>query len=257
MHTTGRHRIGAAVPHHDEPVATATRLTMLGLVVASAIAAWWLPPVRQDPGYHAFADQRSLGPWPHAANVLSNLVFLVVGVTGLRRALRPGPTVARPAWVVTFAGIAMVALGSAWYHLAPSDATLVWDRLPMTIGFMGLTSAILAIPFGAHVLRRLLPASVCAGIASVIAWQVTGDLRAYAWIQFTPLLLIAATLVLCPMPGAYRVALAAALLLYLVAKGLELADQAIWVWSRGVIGGHALKHLAAGAACAALIRLTR
>ena len=241
--------------HATEGAAPATRLTMLGLAALTAALAWWLPPLAQDPAYHVFADERALGPWPNAANVLSNLVFLVVGAVGLRRTLRPAPLAARPAWVVTFAGIGMVAFGSAWYHVAPSNATLVWDRLPMTIGFMGLTAAILTIPFGETAARALLVPATLAGIASVIVWQLTGDLRPYAWVQFTPLLLIAATLVLCPMPRAHRGALAAALLLYLGAKGFELADRGIWAASGGAISGHTLKHLAAGAACAALVRL--
>jgi hypothetical protein len=51
--------------------------------------------------------------------------------------------------------------------------------------------------------------------------------------------------------------LLAALLLYLGAKGFELADGAIWASSGGAVSGHTLKHLTAGAACAALVRLTR
>jgi hypothetical protein len=238
------------------PASRRVRATLIALAVLAALAIASLPPLVQDPGYHAFADRRPLGPWPHAANVLSNAVFLLVGLAGLRAAARPGPLPARAAWIVTFAGIALVAAGSAWYHRAPSDATLVWDRLPMTIGFTGLAAAILAIPFGDAAARALLPPATVAGVASVVVWQATGDLRPYVWVQFTPLLLIAATLAICPMPRAHRAALFAALLLYLAAKGLEHADHAIWAWSGGTISGHTLKHLAAGAACAALVRLT-
>ena len=41
------------------------------------------------------------------------------------------------------AAIALVAIGSGWYHHAPSNATLVWDRLPMTVAFMALFAAVL------------------------------------------------------------------------------------------------------------------
>jgi hypothetical protein len=234
----------------------ATRVILLILPVAAGIAAAMLPALPQDPAYHAFADTRPLGPIPNAANVLSNLVFVFAGLAGLRSALRNPTLPARPAWIGTFTGIALVSLGSAWYHLAPGDGTLVWDRLPMTIGFMGLLCAVLAIPFGERTARALLWPAVVAGAASVVWWNWTGDLRPYVWVQFTPLLLIAATLALCPMPPAHRGALLIALALYLLAKGFEMADRSIFTATAGIVGGHALKHLSAGAACGALIRLT-
>ena len=163
---------------------------------------------------------------------------------------------ARPAWIVAFAGIALVSVGSAWYHRAPGDDTLLWDRLPMTIGFMGLLAAVLAIPFGERIGRLALWPAVIIGVGSVIAWRLTGDLRPYVWVQFTPLLLIGAILVLCPLPPPHRRALLFALVLYALAKGFELADARLFVASAGVVSGHTLKHLAAGAACGALVRLT-
>jgi hypothetical protein len=233
------------------------RLILLMVPVAAAIAAWRTPILAQDAAYHAFADPRPLGPIPNGANVLSNLVFVVAGLAGLRGALRRAALPARPAWLVTFVGIALVSLGSAWYHLAPGNGTLVWDRLPMTVGFMGLACAVLAIPFGERVARALLWPAVAVGISSVAWWHMTGDLRLYVWVQFTPLLLIAATLALCRMPRPHRAALLIALALYLIAKGFEAADRSIFAATAGIVGGHALKHLSAGAACAALVRLTR
>ena len=35
------------------------------------------------------------------------------------------------------------AICSSYYHLAPDNARLVWDRLPMTVGFMGLLAAMM------------------------------------------------------------------------------------------------------------------
>jgi len=234
-----------------------TRAILLGLMVAASVAAWALPPLPQDPAYHAFADGRAVGPVANAANVLSNVVFLIAGVLGLRHAVRHAVLPARPAWIVAFAGIALVSVGSAWYHRAPGDATLLWDRLPMTIGFMGLLAAVLAIPFGERIARLALWPAVVIGVGSVVAWRLTGDLRPYVWVQFTPLLLIAAILVLCPLPTPHRRALLSALVLYGVAKGCELADARLFVATAGVVSGHTLKHLAAGAACGALVRMTR
>lgn len=45
------------------------------------------------------------------------------------------------ALAVLFAGVLLTSAGSTWYHLAPTNDSLVWDRLPMTLGFMGLFAA--------------------------------------------------------------------------------------------------------------------
>jgi hypothetical protein len=35
-------------------------------------------------------------------------------------------------WTLFFAGVTAVGFGSSYYHLNPNDATLVWDRLPVS-----------------------------------------------------------------------------------------------------------------------------
>jgi hypothetical protein len=234
----------------------ATRAILLGLVLATAGAAYALPALPQDPAYHAFADRRALGPLANAANVLSNLLFLVAGLLGLRSAARHDALPARPAWLVAFAGITLVSVGSAWYHHAPADDSLLWDRLPMTVGFMGLLTAVIAVPFGERAARRLLVPAVIAGVGSVVVWRLTGDLRPYVWVQFTPLLVIGAIVVLGPLPPPHRRALLSALVLYVIAKGCELSDARLFAATAGVVSGHTMKHVAAGAACVALLRLT-
>jgi hypothetical protein len=37
---------------------------------------------------------------------------------------------------VLFAGVTLSSLGSSYFHLAPDNARLMWDRLPMTIAFI-------------------------------------------------------------------------------------------------------------------------
>jgi hypothetical protein len=80
-------------------------------------------------------------------NVASNLPFLTVGVLGLKSLFRhgavgpQGPVQERAErWplLVLFAGVLLTAFGSAYYHLAPDNDRLVWDRLPMTVAFMRL-----------------------------------------------------------------------------------------------------------------------
>ena len=79
---------------------------------------------------------------PNFWNVVTNLPFLLVGAFGLARLGRLRRPALRTGVQVFAAGVALVAFGSAYYHLAPSNATLVWDRLPMTVGFMALFSLI-------------------------------------------------------------------------------------------------------------------
>src|SRR3972149_1058047 len=64
-----------------------TRRARIGLVVglaaAAAVAAALLPPIAQDPAYHRMAGARTLLGVPNAANVLSNLPFVLVAALGL------------------------------------------------------------------------------------------------------------------------------------------------------------------------------
>ena len=41
-------------------------------------------------------------------------------------------------WTCFFIGVTAVAFGSAYYHLKPNDARLVWDRLPVSFLAMKL-----------------------------------------------------------------------------------------------------------------------
>jgi hypothetical protein len=115
---------------------------MLGLALGIAVLAFRLPPIPQPASYHQFADQR---PWlgiPNFRDVASNLAFAVVGLAGLWFLLKPGKLTnafidhrERRPYLVAFFGLLLTAFGSAYYHLAPSNARLIWDRLPMTIVF--------------------------------------------------------------------------------------------------------------------------
>ena len=55
-----------------------------------------------------------------------------------------------------FAGVLLTAACSSYYHLAPDNARLVWDRLPMTVGFMGLFAAMLTERVNPRLGRALL-----------------------------------------------------------------------------------------------------
>lgn len=157
------------------------------------------PRLPQDPAYHAFADQRTLLGIPNCLNVLSNLPFLAIGVAGVVLVIRRKELFRNPwerwPYAALFAGTALMAFGSTWYHLAPDNARLVWDRLPMTAGFMGLLVAIVAERLSVAAARILFAPLVILGASSVLYWYWSelagrGDLRFYAAVQFGSLLLV-------------------------------------------------------------------
>jgi len=221
-----------------------------GVVLAAVAVAVWIGPVSQDPAYHLFADTRACGPVPNCLDVLSNLAFLAVAAVGLAR-LRYWPAGLRPALAVFWIGVLLVAPGSAWYHWAPDDARLVWDRLPMTVAFMGLFAAVLIDRL--QVRHWVLPALVAVGLASVAVWRLTGDLRAYGLVQFLPPVVIVTLLVRRPGGAIPAAALIWALGWYTAAKAVEAFDREILNLT-GLVGGHTLKHLLAALATAGLWR---
>ena len=129
--------------------------------------AFLLDPIPQDPAYHAFADRGALFGVPNFWNVATNLPFLVVGLLGWSRLRRIGDAELATHYRVLCTAIALVALGSGWYHLAPSNASLVWDRLPMTVAFTTLFTALLADRISWLLGRALLWPLAVAGMATL------------------------------------------------------------------------------------------
>ncbi len=212
------------------------------LLLACAIALLLIRRVTQDETYHSFADQRTIFGIPNFWNVVSNLPFAFVGAFGW---LRSRSFRAR----MMFAGVFLVAFGSAYYHWSPNDARLIWDRLPMTIVFMTLFAMVISERFPS--LAWLPIPLVLFGIASVIAWSVTGDLRPYVFVQFAPMILIPVMLLMMPKnPGLWWV-----VLFYALAKIAESADVRIYSWLP--LSGHTLKHLFAAAATWFIYRWAR
>jgi hypothetical protein len=234
--------------------------------VAAVLAG---PPVAQPLAYHNMADQRSWLGIPNAWNVLSNLPFAVIGVLGLvaifgsnvERRVPFRDSWERWPYAALFTGVALTSVGSSYYHLAPDNARLVWDRLPMTIGFMGLVTAVLAERVSLPLARWLFTPLLAVGAASVGYWywselQGAGDLRLYLLVQFGSLLMVVLLLTLYPARYGGDRYLVAGLAAYLVAKGLELADG--WVFALGrIVSGHTLKHLVAAGGVACLVGMLR
>lgn len=221
---------------------------ILFLALAALMVMLSLPPIAQDPAYHDFADSRAFFGIPAFLNVVTNLAFLIVGIVGVRACATGAVAGARWAWLICFGSVALVGVGSGYYHLAPDNGTLVWDRLPMSVGFMALLVAVLAEHLRPRLEKILLAPAMLLGAASVLVWHVAGDLRLYAWVQFMPLLVIPAILLLFDGRYTHRPLLLVALAIYAVAKLAEHYDHTVFEATGQVISGHSLKHLLAAAA---------
>lgn len=205
-------------------------------------------PLAQSADYHRFADARVVLGIENFLNVVTSLAFLVVSVPALLHGLSAR---VQPAWMVLFAGTAMVGFGSAFYHLAPADWTLTWDRLPMAVAFAGLVAVVTAEHLGEALGRRVLLPALFVSVGSVLYWQYSGDLRLYVWVQATALLVVPLALLLFPARYSHREYYMYAFVLYGLAKLAEFGDRALYDWTGEVLSGHSAKHLlaAAGIAC--------
>lgn len=226
------------------------------LCLAVAFVFVLVHPVPQDKSYHDFADSRRMCCVPNAADVISNVPFLFVGVLGVYKTAA-GSFINHNesnAWVVLFIAIALVSVGSAYYHWRPSNARLVWDRLPMTLGFMSLFIIVLEerLAFSLEYPGTFLPVlvlSLLIGAFSVALWSATDDLRLYIFVQFYPLVTLPFTLTLFSARYSHSYHLWYSFIWYIAAKLAELADKPIFSITQYTISGHTLKHLLAALGC--------
>jgi hypothetical protein len=217
--------------------------------------------IAQPLHYNEFADGSAIFGIHHAADVLSNAGFALVAIWGWltlwpKRAsdrLRAG----WPGYRLFLIGLLLTAFGSGFYHLAPGNARLIWDRLPIAlvcagllVGVRGDTRPGLKTEIEAIVLGLF-------AVASVAWWVYTDssgadDLRPYLLLQILPLVLIPLWQAIYRAPRTDRIAFAAAMGLYVVAKIAEVLDHEI-ANTFGFVSGHTLKHLIATMATAAVV----
>ena len=180
---------------------------------------------------------------------MSNLPFLIVGLFGVQSCHRLELGAVGRVWLVLFVGVAFVSAGSAYYHWNPTNQSLVWDRIPMTMAFMGLFVSLLGEYLGYRFAAILLVPAVLLGIATVLYWALFDDLRLYYWVQLVPLLTIPAAMMLFQSRYTRDWLLLVALGCYALSKVAEVYDQAIFRATSEVVSGHTLKHLLAAAGC--------
>jgi hypothetical protein len=224
--------------------------------------------VEQDQSYHSFADDR---PWlgiDNAANTLSNLPLLAVGILGLillwrnsaaTRTLRFEVPAERYAYWALFGAVALTGVGSMYYHLAPDDARLVWDRLPISLAFTALVAAMISERLSVTAGTRLLLPLLLFGAGSVFYWrwsalQGAENLVPYGIAQYGSILAIFVLAVALRSRYSHGGYIFGVLALYALAKGAEMVDTRILELGH-IVSGHTLKHLLAGVAVLLLIRM--
>ena len=214
----------------------------------------------QDQAYHRFADTRVFLGVANFADVASSLAFVIVGIAGillLSQLRAPAARLSLPgeysAYLAFFLAVALAGLGSAYYHLAPDDPRLAWDRLPIAVSFMCLLGAVMCERLGVAGGWKVTTLLVALGAASVLYWRLFDDLWPYVIVQFGS---VAAVVVICLVyPSRYTqgASIFAVAALYGIAKLCEVYDHEILELTRGAISGHTLKHLIAAAAAGVLL----
>ena len=226
---------------------------LVALTIGCVLAAILLPPVSQPIAYHDFADHRHLLGVANFLDVVSNVGFLGAGIAGLWVVARPRTRfefpVERWPYAVFFLGLVLTAVGSAYYHLAPDNSRLVWDRLPMTVAFMALLSSQIVDRISVRTGLVLLVPMLLVGAGTVIYWDLTeqagrGNVVPYAILQGYTVVILLLVAILCPSRYTRGSDLYYIFAWYVLSKILETFDHEIFTLGHA-LSGHTLKHLAA------------
>jgi hypothetical protein len=186
--------------------------------------------------------------------VLSNLPFLIAGIWFV---LRAQDALARLACV----GVAAIGIGSAAYHVEPSDVTLAFDWGPIALALMFITAAVIEDRLGARAGKLALVVGAALAIGSVVVWIAgggTGDIAGgtatatgrgtvtpYGAVQALGIALPA--LIAIVAPGRIPVRpLLLAVLCFAIARLCAANDHQLLA-AIG-ISGHSMKHVAAAIA---------
>lgn len=234
-----------------------------GLGILAAAALLLAPPLPEPAMFRVFIDERPFLGIPSFWNVVSNLPLLLVGAWGALVVARAGERAfAEPAekWAygLCFGAVGLAGIGSTYFHLAPDADRLMWDRLPIALGFMALLAGVIADRVSVQAGWRALAPLLVAGAASVFYWRWsmlrgTENIVPYAIVQYGAL---AAIVMLGALRSRYTRGfdLFVVAAIYGAAKIAEMLDRPIYALGE-VLSGHTLKHVLAAVAIWWLIRM--
>jgi len=225
-------------------------IVLIAVFLITAIILIWADPIAQDLAYHNFSDCREYFGIPHFMDVLSNLPFIIIGFLGFKIAGNAYRNKTMAYFLMTFTlfvGVFFTGIGSAFYHYAPNNFSLIFDRLPMTLVFNALFATVISDYVDRRVGAIVFYGLLLAGIYSILYWYYTeltgvGDLRMYAFIQFFPVVAVPLILVFYKNSQLYTKLLIYAFGAYTIAKLCEHFDAEVFQFL-GFISGHTIKHL--------------
>ena len=223
-------------------------IILISLFAVSLVAVMLFGKIEQPQSYHNFADNRNFFGIPNFFDTVSNLLFFFVGMSGAWFVYKNVRKEARFSWLTLFTGVTLVSFGSGYYHWNPNDSTLVWDRLPLNMGFMGLFSAVLTEFINPKLEKYILVPAVILGVLSVIYWHYADDLRFYIWLQAVTFLAITAVIFMYKRRFTLRRYLLYAFGFYILSKFAEFSDRTIYSATNNLLSGHTLKHALAALA---------
>ncbi len=116
---------------------------------------------------------------------------------------------------------------------------------------MSIVDIIVAERVSATIARKMYVPLLTTGIVSVVWWTITeyydaGDLRLYALVQFTPVVLTPVLLGLYSNKYTHGTYMMLTVFCYIAAKFAEMFDWEIYRMTNHIVSGHTLKHLIAG-----------
>lgn len=238
------------------------------LLALLAVLVFKLPAIPQPQHYHDFADRRACLGLPNCLDTASNALFVLAGALALRFLLGPSgrrvfrdPREALP-YQLFFFFVILTGFASGYYHLAPGNAGLAWDRAAIALAFMAWFAAILCERVAPGSGFVLLPLLLVAGVGSVVYWYWSetrgmGDLRPYGLMQIAPMLLIPLLLRLYPPRYSGGRDILVVIGLYLLALLSDLSDRPVFALTGGLVSGHTLKHAIAALAAVWVVRTLR
>lgn len=201
--------------------------------------------------YHSFADSSNVCGIHNGLNVLSNLSFIVAGLLACFKFWQNKNTNIN-SWIVAL-GAVLVCLGSSYYHYMPSDHTLFWDRLPMSLVFSGiLMYSIIELNLIPNVKNKvkfslgyLLFSLVCVVLWYVGSLNNTSILGPYVFLQFGGMALLLYMGYLAYSRGNKELykKISGVMLCYIVAKIFESHDSAVYLLTDQLVSGHTIKHM--------------
>lgn len=230
---------------------------LLGFGLTLGLLLYCLSPLYSFGDYGAvirFADTRSWLGIESFSDVLSNIGFIFIGfwgiavsLKGLHSQIQIDRTHDWALALMLFISIFLTGLGSGYFHLNPSNQTLIWDRLPMVMGFSALVGLLVSDRFTRATGRAAFFAMILMGAASIFFWIESQSATSYSVLQAATILICLGLPIFFPVGRIPNRAIYLAVGTYAIAKIFELGDALIFQ-ATGLVGGHALKHLMAALA---------